>query len=656
MTLSSLAVQLLNGLASASSLFLVAAGLSLVFGVTRIVNFAHGSLYMVGAYVAYSLVQWTTSNVWGTWFDPSISQALGFWVSVPLTVLVIALLGAAIEYFVLRRIYHVPELFQLLATFALLLIIKDASLWLWGPEELLGPRAPGFEGAVPILGRAFPSYDLFLMVVGPVVLAGLWWVLRHTHWGVSIRAATQDRDMVAALGVHQARLFTSVFALSAALAGLAGALNLPKESVNLDMDLHVIGSVFVVVVVGGLGSVVGAFVAALLISLIKAVCIALGVVNLFGVDIAFPKLTLVIEFLVMAAVLIWRPWGLMGRPIQPAQGHHQNQAPLKRLSTSQVWLLMGMVFVLFVGPTFTTQLAYMHILTMDILLAILFAASLHVMMGPGGLHSFGHAAYFGIGAYVGAMFFKSDVGSMGLALLTAPLAAAMAALLFGAFAVRLSGVYLAMLTLAFAQIVWAVVFQWDAVTGGSNGLIGIWPQAWLADSTVFYFFVLILVSVSVALMWMMIFAPFGLALRAARDHAIRAQSLGVPVVRLQWTVFVVAGAFAGLAGVLYSFAKGSVAPEVLGVGKSIDGLVMVLLGGIQTLVGPIAGAITFVGLQDVMARHAQYWRALLGCLILLLVLLFPTGLAGVDWRQAVSGLSRRVRMWLDPDQSTRTLS
>src|SRR3977135_4249325 len=148
MSFSGFIVQLLNGLASASSLFLVAAGLSLIFGVTRIVNFAHGSFYMVGIYIAYTLVE-------------RLGSSIGFWPALALAPIAVGVLGAAVEMLLLRRIYRAPELFQLLATFALVLVIKDAVLWLWGPVELLGPRAPGLSGSVPILGRQFPTYDLF---------------------------------------------------------------------------------------------------------------------------------------------------------------------------------------------------------------------------------------------------------------------------------------------------------------------------------------------------------------------------------------------------------------------------------------------------------------------------------------------------------------
>src|SRR6185369_3808866 len=275
-----------------SSLFLVAAGLSLIFGVTRIVNFAHGSLYMLGMYLA----------VW-------LAGRFGFWVAVPLAAVSVGLAGFLIEFLLLRKIYKAPELLQLLATFALVLVIKDAALWAWGPEDLLGPRAPGLAGAVNIASVAYPEYDLFLILVGPVVLANLWFLLYRTRWGILVRAASEDREMAGALGVNQRWLFTGVFVLGALLAGLGGALQIPREPASLNVDLQVISDAFVVVVVGGLGSIPGAFLAALLIAEAKAFCTGLG----------YSEATLVIEFVIMAAVLVWRPWGLLGRAQAPAR-------------------------------------------------------------------------------------------------------------------------------------------------------------------------------------------------------------------------------------------------------------------------------------------------------------------------------------------------
>jgi len=615
MTLSGFLVQLLNGLAGASSLFLVAAGLSLIFGVTRIVNFAHGSFFMLGVYIAYSAVE-------------RLGPVLGFWPALVLAALAVGVIGAVVEVLLLRRIYRAPELFQLLATFALVLVIKDAALWLWGPEDLLGPRAPGLGGAVDILGRRFPSYDLLLIVVGPVVLGALWLLLTRTRWGTLVRAATQDREMVGALGVNQSWLFTSVFALGALLAGLGGALQLPREPASLNLDLLTIGDAFVVVVVGGMGSIPGAFVAALLIAEIKAMCVGIGTVTWFGIDFSFSKLTLVAEFLVMAVVLVWRPWGLLGRPQAPSRNTTAIEPPLRpagrALQITAALLGLGLLAL----PWLTAGSPYTTVLAIDLLTAALFATSLHFIMGPAGMHSFGHAAYFGLGAYAAALLMLKAGWPMEAALLAAPLLAGAGAVLLGWFCVRLSGVYLAMLTLAFAQIIWAITFQWDDFTGGSNGLTGVWPAAWLSDKRAYYLLTLLAVAGGVLALRRILFSPFGFAMRASRDSPLRADAIGMDVPRIQWAAFVVAAVFAGLAGALYAFSKGSISPDSMAVGKSVDGLVMVLLGGVQTLTGPVVGAVSFTWLQDTVARSTDYWRALLGGIVLLLVLVFPMGIAG----------------------------
>jgi len=614
MNFSGLIVQLLNGLASASSLFLVAAGLSLIFGVTRIVNFAHGSFFMLGTYIAYTLVD-------------RLGTQWGFWPSVVIAALAVGVLGALIELLLLRRIYKAPELFQLLATFALVLVIKDAVLYLWGPEELLGPRAPGLSGSVEILGRQFPSYDLFLIVVGPLVLGAVWLLLTRTRFGTLVRAATQDREMVSALGVNQVWLFTAVFALGAMLAGLGGALQLPREPAHLEMDLNTIGAAFVVVVVGGMGSLPGAYLAALLISLIKALCIWLGVVELFGHSVSFSKATLVVDFVVMAAVLIWRPWGLLGRPQGRSRHTGEAEAPL-RPAGSVYKLVVAVLLAGLVALPWLSSSPYAVVLATDLAVAALFAASLHFIMGPGGMHSFGHAAYFGLGAYGAGLVLTALGLPMEVALVVGPMVAAVGAAVFGWFAVRLSGVYLAMLTLAFAQIAWAVTYQWDDLTGGSNGLTGVWPAQWLSDNRSYYWLALALVAIGVLALRHMLFSPFGYALRAGRDSPLRADAIGIDVDRVQWIAFIVAGLFAGAAGAVYAFSKGSISPESMAVGKSVDALVMVLLGGLHTLAGPVVGAVSFTWLQDAVARNTDYWRATLGAIMLVLVLVFPDGIAG----------------------------
>ena len=614
--MASILAQFLNGLASASTLFLIAAGLSLIFGVTRIVNFAHGSLYMLGIYTAYSTV-----NAFAA------AGPAGFWSGIVVAALAVGVLGVMIETLVLRRIYQAPELFQLLATFALVLMIKDFALWVWGPEDLFGPRAAGLAGAVSIAGRPFPQYDLFLIAVGPIVLGLMWLMLHRTRWGTLVRAATQDREMVGALGVNQKLLFTSVFALGAFLAGLGGALQVPREPAQLFLDLSAISDAFVIVVVGGMGSIPGAFLAALIIGEVKAFCIGMGTVDILGFAVSFPKLTLVIEFIVMAVVLVIRPWGLLGRPqaAQRAAPSHI-EPPLRPASRKLALGAVVLAVALLALPAYGT--AYNVVLMNDILVFALFAASLHFLIGPGGMVSFGHAAYFGLGAYGAGLLLLRAGFPMEAALVVAPFIAAIGAGVFGWFCVRLSGVYLAMLTLAFAQIGWSVVFQWDSFTGGSNGMIGIWPAAWASSKSVYYVITLVLCIAGVLAMRRIVFAPFGFALRAARDSPLRSDAIGIDVQRMQWAGFTLAGFFAGVAGALYAFSKGSVSPEVMAISRSVDGLVMVLLGGVQTLSGPVVGAATFTWLQDTIARNTEYWQSLLGAAILVIVLAFPRGIVG----------------------------
>jgi branched-chain amino acid transport system permease protein len=603
---SFLVVQALNGLASGSALFLTSVGLTIIFGVTRIVNFAHGSFYMLGAYLAIALAR----SLMGWLPGP-----LGFWAAILIAALLVGLTGVLIELLLLRRIYEAPELFQLLLTFGLVLVFQDLVKWVWGPEEILGPRAPGLRGAVEILGRRFPQYDLVLIVAGPLALLVLWLVFTRTRFGILVRAATQDREMVDALGVNQKLLFTGVFFLGAALAGLAGALQIPRESAHPFMDLSMIVQAFVVTVIGGMGSVPGSFLAALLIGLLHA----------FGILI-FPKVTIVLVFLVMAVVLVIRPWGLLGRPelLQGARAH-----PQRPLLPDGVGVKLGygvVVLLLLAFPLWAD--AYLLKLMTDIMVFALFAMSLGFLMGTGGIVSFGHAAYFGLGAY-GAGLATVRLGlPMEIAILAAPLLAGLGALLFGALCVRLAGVYLAMLTLAFAQIVYAIAFQWLEVTGGDNGLIGIWPSPWAASRQVYYWLALGCCLGGVALLYRATHAPFGFALRAIRDSRARAQAIGIDARRHQWLGFTMAGVMAGIAGGVYAFSNGSIDPSVLAIPMSVDALTMTLLGGVQTVMGPVVGAAALTLLKEQVMPLTDYWRFLLGLVIVILVLLFRQGLVG----------------------------
>jgi branched-chain amino acid transport system permease protein len=607
-------VQLLTGLASAASLFLVASGLSIIFGVTRIVNFAHGAFYMLGAYVAYSLTE-------------RFSGALGFWGGIIMAALVVAALGVLVEMLLLRRIYHAPELFQLLATFGLTLMVEDLVVLVWGPSDLVGPRAPGLKGAIDFFGQRIPSYDLFLIALGPLVLGLLWLIFQRTRWGILVRAATQDRDMVAALGVNQKWLFTSVFALGVFLAALGGALQIPRDAVHHAMDLRIIVDVFVVVVIGGLGSVVGAFIAAVLVSELNA----------FGILI-FPKISIILVFLVMAVVLIVRPWGLLGRAEAPARRtpglavHPWRPLTSNERAAAAVALLLAALLPLIGGN-------YALAVGAEIAIFVIFAASLHFLMAAGGLASFGHAAYFGLGAYGVAFAVKLAGLPMIAALMVGPLFGLVGAAVFGFFAVQLSGVYFAMLTLAFAQIVWSIAFQWVDVTGGDNGILGVWPERWASSPSHFYWLSLGIAALAVGGLRIAVFSPFGFALRATRDSPLRGEAIGIDGKLVQWSAFVIAGTFAGTGGALFAYLKGSVFPDVLGIPLSVDALVMVLLGGVETVSGAVIGAIVYKALSIWLVSQTDWSKLVLGAFIILIVVAFPRGIVGTIealWRRRAS--------------------
>ena len=601
-------IQLLTGLANAMFLFLVASGLSLIFGVTRVINFAHGSFYMLAAYLASTLVAILPLG------------PVSFYAGVLVASLSVALLGGLIEVCLLRRIYRAPPLYQLLLTFAVVLLIGDAVKFFWGTENRTGPSPPGLSGSVPILGQLFPTYDLAILLLGPLVALGLWWMLHRTRWGILIRAATSDREIVGALGVNQTWLFTGVFVLGAWLAGLAGGLQVPRVALSAVMDANVIAEAFVVVVIGGMGSPFGALLGAVLI----------GVFQAFGILLLPREFHLVIIFILMAGVLVVRPWGLLGRPEAEVAGVSVEMAMPDRFQFPRwAWIAFLVVLVLLplILPTF-----YVWVMV-EILAFALFAGSLQLLVGTGGMLSFGHAAYFGLGAYGAALLMKQGALPMPAAFLLAPLVAGGAAFLFGIFCVRLSGVYFAMLTLAFAQIAFAVIHQWYEFTGGDNGILGVWPTAALAAPVRYYYVALVAGAGGFALLQRVTGSPFGYTLRAARDHASRCRAIGINVRGHQLLAFVVAGIFAGLGGAIFVFLKGSAFPDYLSIPVSIESLVMVLLGGIHTLAGAPVGAGVYKVLDTVITRHTAYWQAVLGGILVFLVVAFPRGLVGfMQWR------------------------
>ena len=283
--------QALSGLSVGMVLFLIAVGLSIIFGTLKVLNLAHASIYMVGAFVCYSLTS-TFAYVPGV-----------FWWTLIVAPFVVALFGGLIEVLLLRRIYDQEMLYQYILTFGIILILGDMCRLIWGVgyHSVLTPWP--LKGSVPILGAHFPTYNLFLIFMGFIVFIGLQALMHYTGLGRTIRAVTYNREMASALGINVPLVYTGVFMLGCWLAGLAGTVMPPMSVVALGTDMNVIIECFIIVVTGGLGSLPGAFVGAII----------LGLLTSFGI-LVIPQLALVFGFMLMAVILILRPWGLMGRP------------------------------------------------------------------------------------------------------------------------------------------------------------------------------------------------------------------------------------------------------------------------------------------------------------------------------------------------------
>jgi branched-subunit amino acid ABC-type transport system permease component len=291
--LSFLFTQFLGGLTTAMFLFLIASGLSLVFGVMRVLNFAHGSFYMLGAYLAWQAVQW---------LEPLLES---FWLAALFAALIVAVLGGLVERLLLRHMYGKEELYQLLLTYALVLILGDSAKLIWGTQQLSVSRPPILDGAIEMFGSVLPVYNLFIMLAGTAIAVVGWLILARSSAGRMVRAAALDREMLGALGANVGALYTGMFMASSFLAGLSGALVTPIQSIVPGMDVEVIVEAFIVVVIGGLGSFWGTFWGSLIY----------GQVLSFGI-LVLPSFSLFSVFALMAVILIVRPWGLFGKPLR----------------------------------------------------------------------------------------------------------------------------------------------------------------------------------------------------------------------------------------------------------------------------------------------------------------------------------------------------
>jgi branched-chain amino acid transport system permease protein len=605
--------QLLNGLVYGVLLFLIAAGLSLIFGLMNVVSLAHGSFFMLGAYCGLSIFKITGS----------------FWLALVLAPIPVIALGVLMELLFLRPLYRRGHLDQVLLTFGFTFVFLDLVQTLWGRIVLRLPVPDAFQGTVQIGLGVFSAYRLCLIGFGFTIALLLWLFLERSRVGAMVRAGVDNAVMAAGLGANIPALFTGIFGLGVALAALGGIAAAPVIGLYPGMDSEILIPAFIVIVIGGMGSLRGAFVGSLLI----------GIADTFG-KAYFQSIALFLIYLAMTAVLLIRPQGLFGIKytdiaIAPAISTTSRPSTVQRSAVEFLVLL-----ALLALPFLMTD--YPRALVSEIFIFAIFAMSLDLLLGFTGLMSLGHAAFFGLGAYAVAVLGTQFGVNAWLGVAAGIAVAGCGAALIGFFCVRTGGIPFLMLTLAFSQLVFSVALKWRDVTGGSDGIaIAERPSFFgydLSHSLVMYFMALSFVALTYWGLRRLLNAPLGHAFVGIRENEQRMMAIGYPTRAYKLLSFTIAGAIAGLAGGLYAIFNGFISADAVYWTASGDILIMTMLGGAGTLIGPALGAAIVLLMKNVVSSYSEHWLAIIGVTFICCVMFFPGGLWGslqkVRWRGA----------------------
>jgi len=595
--------QLLNGLVYGVLLFLMAAGLSLIFGLMNVVSLAHGSFFMLGAFFGLSIARFTGS----------------FWWALVLAPIPAAALGIIMEFLFMRPLYRRGHMDQVLLTFGFTFVFFDLVQAVWGRVIVRLPAPEALQGTTQIGLGVFSTYRLFLIGFGFAIALLMWLFLERSRLGAMVRAGVDDAAMAAGLGGNVPALFTSLFGAGVALAALGGVAAGPVLGLYPGMDTEILIPAFIVIVIGGMGSLRGAFIGSLLI----------GQIDTFG-KAYFPSLALFLIYVVMALVLLVRPQGLFGIKYTgvtaaPAVTTVSTPATARMRAIGLVVLLAMLAFPFLVGD-------YPRALLAEIYIFAIFAMSLDLLLGFTGLMSLGHAAFFGLGAYAVAILGTLVGVNAWLALAAGILVAAIGAALIGFFCVRLSGIPFLMLTLAFSQLVFSVALKWRDLTGGSDGMaIPDKPSFFgveLSNSLAMYFMALAFLLVAYWALRRLLNAPLGHIFVGIRENEPRMLAIGFNTRAYKLLSFIVAGAFAGLAGGLYAIFNSFISPDAIYWTSSGDILIMTMLGGAGTLIGPAIGAGVFLLMKNVVSSYSDHWLAIIGTVFICCVLFFPGGIWG----------------------------
>lgn len=596
--------QLLNGLVYGVLLFLMAAGLSLIFGLMNVVSLAHGSFFMLGAFLGLSIFHLTGS----------------FWLALVLAPVPVVAIGVLMELLFLRPLYQRGHMDQVLLTFGFTFVFYDLVQTVWGKVVLRFPEPVELQHTLHIGAGVFSAYRLFLIAFGFAIALVLWLLLERSRIGAMVRAGVDNAAMAAGLGGNIPALFTAIFGFGVGLAALGGIAAGPVLGLYPGMDADILIPAFIVIVIGGMGSLRGAFVGSLLI----------GIADTFG-KAYFQSIALFLIYLAMTAVLLIRPQGLFGikySDMAPPSAVGRAGPPSTAAARNISLLLL---LVLTVLPFLLTD--YPRALLSEIFIFAIFAMSLDLILGFTGLMSLGHAAFFGMGAYAVAILAAQFGLNPWLGVVAGVMTAACGAGLIGFCCVRTGGIPFLMLTLAFSQLVFSVALKWRDVTGGSDGLALASQPSFLgfdlSNSLVMYYMTLLfLVGVYLALR-RLLNAPLGRAFVGIRENEPRMAAIGYPTRAYKLLAFTIAGAVAGLAGGLYVIYNGFISSDTVYWTASGDILIMTMLGGAGTLIGPPIGAAAFLLMKNVVSSYSEHWLSIIGAAFICCVMYFPGGIWGM---------------------------
>jgi branched-chain amino acid transport system permease protein len=604
-------------------LFLLATGLTLTMGLMRVINMSHGAIYMIAGY-------------FGVW----VFKLTGSWIlSVIAGGALAAVLGLMLEIGFLRRLYRHPT-DQVLLTIGFIHIIDNVSHWIWGGFPV-GVPVPGlFYNSSVVLGNVgIPAFRFFIIGFGILMAVLLWLLQDKTRIGAVVRAGMDNGEVAGALGLNVRMLFTAIFVLGSAIAGMSSMIGGTLTGINMATGWDVLLNSIIVVVIGGTGSIQGALCGGVII----------GLVNAFGTAY-FPEFSSFLIYFVLIITLMVKPSGLLGRKmdvnrsVEGASGdtgrgrYHPSAEAASRLGTDRLavhahrWApCLFILLILVVLPNFIGT--YAQSMMTRVLIFALFAMSLDVVMGYVGLPSFGHAAFFGMGGYaVGLLAAQTHISSFWLMLLLTLLICAALSAIIGYFTLKVADAYFLMVTMAFGQLLYVVATKWYTLTGGSDGLTGI-PRPDLGFSVDWtsgkiYYFTLIIFLLCYYLLHRFMRSSFGRALLGVRENEGRMRCLGFNTWALKYCGVIIAGVFAGVSGLLYAYAYGTMVPGNFALETSALPMLMVIMGGHSTLWGPALGAMVIVLVQNYAGIYMpDRWPLVLGVLYVLCVMFLRGGFA-----------------------------